>query len=530
VRFRELAAWRPRDSQAATIKLGVGYQRAAPTHDARRVEDVQLLRNIFDHSHPAIAGDGLPVQHLFITYNDFGAYDFGIIVRGDRFNTRDHFVIADAVIAFNIFKPGSYLDAEIRQGAIASQLGGSYRMDFSNNFADGTSREYLDGTGNTGGWRAAFFWNLTGNHELGLISHNVVTCSGDEIGDGEGIAFDNDGNTFAFGTPHAVLAATGTSVTVEGPLKTAQNHRPVGEGYYAGHYLQVVAGPGLGQVRRVASYVEQVPGGAVRFKVDPAWDVPPREGSQLVAGREFWQVYVLGNLVDQRSPPCAKSNRSGPKGGVIGLWAQTADVVVAGNRQYDTDGILVNQNFNADDPRCPDCYAMTFAQSFLDIRDNLIDGEYDWSSDCSHSGIYLANSAAPTSVPPPTLSYGVAVSHNHVVHADGLRGGGIVVPLTWHQGPPPHNWRLAVNLLIDHNRLEDLDGPPPRHVCDNPQSARVGINLYQAEMVWRTVLYANSCHNVTVPLHDGAQNTIRVCPSPVADSCECDTGAHASRQ
>ena len=94
--------------------------------------------------------------------------------------------------------PGSYIDIAARQGAIASGIGASLRLDFSSNIADGLSSEGLQDPEDRKGWRAAFFWNMNNNNELVLVAQNQVSCSGDKAGDGEAIAFDASGNRFGF--------------------------------------------------------------------------------------------------------------------------------------------------------------------------------------------------------------------------------------------------------------------------------------------------------------------------------------------
>ncbi len=49
----------------------------------------------------------------------------------------------------------------------------------------------------------------------------------------------------------------------------------------------------------------------------------------------------------------------------------------------------------------------------------------------------------------------------------------------------------------------------------------MGIAFPDAAIAWRTVLYANSCKNVSTPLGKGGVDTINVCPSSASDSCEC---------
>jgi hypothetical protein len=524
ITFRDARRHRPNDvASVAMLRLGKSFYRLSAT-EPRHVDDIVITRNVFDKPRVAISDGGLPIRRLFVTYNTFGAYDTGLAPGGDRYNLMDEFRLDESVIAHNVFKPGSYLDVGIGQGAIASTLGAAFRVDFSDNVADGASTEYLSARPDAAGWRAAFFWHLNGNQELLLVSRNKATCTGDKVGDGEAIAFDNNGNTFAFDGAATVLDATANTVTVDAALASRQNQRSISRGdYYVGHWMQIGQGRGLGQSRKIVSYRADADSARVTFTVSPAWEVPPEQGrSRVTIARQLWQTFTVDNLVDHRSPPCRKSNRMKPKGGVIGYWAQSADSVIEGNRQYDTDGLIFQQSYSARDRTCPQCDSWTLQQWFLDVRGNTIDGEYDWQSDCSHSGIFGSHSASPTpSSPPPVSSYGVTIAHNTIRHADAFRGGAIGVALTWHQGPAPHNWNVVDNMLIHHNSIVDIDGRGPIRKCDIDQRSRIGINLHQSTMVWGTVLYANSCVNVTTAIQDTGSATVRVCPSPVSGSCEC---------
>jgi hypothetical protein len=515
--FSDARLHQPDDVDRPTLLLGRMFVRAlagAP----RRVDDVVITGNVFDKVYRGVQDGGLPIARLFVTANLFGAYFDAMLLGGNRYNMTDKFLVEDSVIAYNMFEPGSFHEA------IASQIGGSRHLDFSNNEADGTATDYLNSPGDPSGWRAAFFWHMNNSNEMMLVSENIATCTGDKGSDGEAIAYDNNANTFGFDRARKVLEASSDSVTVQGPLQSRQNGSDVRlESYYVGHWVQVGQGRGLGQVRKITAY-RLDPSGRVTFTIAPAWDVVPAAGESVVSvGREFWQVYTVANRVDHRQPLCKKSNRTRPKGGVIGLWAQTSDSVVEGNRQYDTDGILYMQHYSGVDPQVPDAVSGSFFQSFLEIRDNTIDGKYDWDSDCD-SGIQGAEGASATPAsPPPTVGYGVNIAHNTVVHADLGGGGAISIFLASTKGPPPHDWVLVDNTLIQHNVIRDIAGPGPRRQCTSaPSSRRIGINLNQA-MIWRTVLYANTCTNVAMRFHDAAMHTLRYCPRARAepDSCEC---------
>jgi hypothetical protein len=366
---------------------------------------------------------------------------------------------------------------------------------------------------------------MSGNHEMMLVANNIATCTGDKDGDGEAIVTDANRNTLAFTMAQTVLDGTATTVTVAGPLQAVQNGQSVNiADYYLGHWIQLAAGRGVGQVRRIASYVIDPSTQYVTFTVSPAWDVPPAASStRLTVSRQAWQLYVVDNTVDNRAPTCLKSNRTRPRAGLVGFDTTTADSSIAGNRQYDSDGLFIQQGYDVTDPACAECKgARASFQNFVDIRGNTIDGEYAWSSDCSHSGFLGSVAAGPAaSSPPPVTSFGVSLAYNFIRRADATRGGGISLAPTWYQGPPPYDWKMVDGMLIHHNTLTDLSGPVPPQQCDNKYPARIGINIYTGATIWNTVLYANACPRVSLPLSDTGHDTVRVCPSTVTDSCEC---------
>jgi hypothetical protein len=229
----------------------------------------------------------------------------------------------------------------------------------------------------------------------------------------------------------------------------------------------------------------------------------------------------LDNRVDNRQPLCQKSNRSRRVAGMIGLWAQSADSVIAGNHQYDSDGIFVQQVYVVPEHPCPDCTMQGYFHSFLEIRSNVVDGEYDWANDCSTSGIAIGiGSAAWGEMPPPTTGFGISISHNTIRHADAQYGGAIAQLDSWSAGPEPHRWPLSDNVLIHHNSIVDIDGARATPICGKTRP-RVGIGFPDPAIAWHTVLYANSCKNVSKPIGGGGIETVKVCPSSIPDSCEC---------
>jgi hypothetical protein len=525
--FGDLQVYQTGDRAGPFLQLGENFQRVVSNPgasvDAAVISGVVITRNTFDKPFVAIGGGDLPIHRLFVTYNTFGAYNSAIELSGDHYNMIYKYRLDDTVIDYNIFKPGSKLDLIQKTGTIASELGAGYREDFSGNTADGASTDFLYSSDDARGWRAAFFWSPNNNVENALISQNTATCTGDKIGDGEAIAFDNNLNTFPFDSAPTVMRATAAGVTVSAPLAERQNGRDVPvASYYIDHWVQVVSGPGLGQARKITGYTTDSITHLTTFTVAPEWDVVPvASRTRISIGREYWQLYALDNHIDNRQPLCLKSNHSRRVAGVISMWAQSADSVIAGNHQYDSDGIFVQQVYVVPDHPCPDCTMQGYFHSFLEIRGNDIDGEYDWANDCSTSGIAIgAGAASRGDAIPPTVGFGVSISHNTVRHADAKYSGAIAQLDSWSAGPEPHRWPLSDNLLIHHNLISDIDGARALAVCGKSRP-RIGIAFPDPPIAWRTVLYANSCKNVSTPIGSGGVDTIAVCPSSAPDSCEC---------
>lgn len=505
-------AWRP------TIQLGQVWTRAAPT---ATVDDVVISGNVFRRVGRGITSGGLPIRRMFITRNDIGAWHTGIVLNGDRSNTTQPFRIIDSVVRWNRFVPGSYTDITARQGTIATGLGAATRVDFSSNFADGASLAGLQDPADPPGFRAAFFWNLENNNEQLLIAENRIDCPGDKVGDGEAIGLDGNGATFGFKGAPAVDDAGADWISVKTPLLAQQRNRPVSATYYEGHWVQVVQGRGLGQTRRIVSYSETPDG--VTLRVAPRWDVVPAAGTaRVLVGRQFWQVYAVGNRVDQSSATCRKSNLTGPRGGSIVMWVTSSDSVIGSNRQLSTSGIQFTQGFTVKTPSCPTCADGSTFQAALEVRNNVIDGEYDFGSDCSDSGIMGSFGASPTpEEPPPVGSFAPIITRNEITQADALAGGAIAVTPTWHRGPPPNTWPFVQNPLIFANTIRNVTGPLPRANCSHPHKARTGIKLAGPGSVTDGVLYRNVCERVDRPIDNESTHLVQLCGADVARHCGC---------
>jgi hypothetical protein len=168
----------------------------------------------------------------------------------------------------------------------------------------------------------------------------------------------------------------------------------------------------------------------------------------------------------------------------------------------------------------------------LQIRNNVIDGEYDWNSRCSWSGVQLWWGAARDADPalaPPVLQNGVTVARNTIRHADGHYGGAIDLVAGWWEGPQPARWEMISNPLVFRNNISDISGPrattaPPGASCESPP--RVGLQLFSAS-AWRTVFYGNTCNNAVGLVSNPGTATVRHCPASVAGgsagNCDCLT-------
>jgi hypothetical protein len=364
---------------------------------------------------------------------------------------------------------------------------------------------------------------MQGGNENVLISQNTETCTGDKAGDGEAIAFDGTFNFNALPSMVAPVGASSALITLPGPIKMADGSS-YAAGALNGFWITVAQGRGMGQTRRISSYTS-TDGARVIFRVTPAWDVPPESDSQVVITKQYWQVYVVDNFIDQSTPTCQKSNVYEPAGGKIVLWGQTADSVVEGNTQHDTSGILMGVGYNLDDPT-HNVTRYTSLDSFVEVRGNDVEGEYAYGANCSLSGISVWLGADPlTNFPPPVESYGLSISHNTINRADGLNDGAISMTLGWYGGPPPATWDLIESALVFQNTIGNVDAPLPAPstqwpFCPNYQSSRIGVHLRDAG-VWHTVLAGNSCTNVTKNLLDTGTRTKRVCSNAPVNSCEC---------
>jgi hypothetical protein len=515
------------EGSRAVIQLG--HHADAQTDTGEAIRDIVISNNVFRHVGAAVADAGVPIERLFMTSNDFGGFSRGIYLVGDNNSRARLFRIEDAVIRRNRFVPGSYLDLSVRQGVIASELGAARRVDFSLNRVDGASSEDLQDVHDQPGFRAGFFWDLHDSGEMLLLERNRIACSGDKDGDGEAISLDDNGGTYGYDRAVSVGAAGPRSVTLQGPLLPPPSQWTGGaDSYFVGHWIVVTGGPGMGQARKIRRYHAEPGGQSTLFEIWPDWDIVPQPGTtRAIVNRQYWQTYIVGNEVTHSQPTCRKSNLNWAKGGEINIYSSSSDSVIADNRQFDTNGIGFELKHSVNAASCPKCGTVFAAQTALEIRRNLVSGEYDWNSDCSISGIHAYYGASPTpEAPPLVMSYGIMVSDNVVEHSDGLRGGGISLVPTWYTGPEPRKAALIDNVILSRNTIRDIQGPPPlRTPCRYGQTDRSAIRIEGGAVVTGTVLHGNICERSSIRLFDAGLRTARLCQGADERSCECSDAA-----
>lgn len=473
------------------------------------IENVSFTNNTFAWMLTAISDSTVPMNHVFIYDNEFGAHSLNLEFSGAG-------VIKSSIITNNIFKPGDYRDICFNggQGTQATGVGSADGLDFSGNIADGRSLDFLKKPQFTG-WRAAYFWNMRGNHERLLISQNRASCTGSKAGDGEAISLDENTNEYGTGYEAAkVENSTPNSITVNSHSLTMPD-----DAYYTRAWVRIGNGKGLGQARKITGFERNAAKpGTSKITVTPAWDVMPDSDSLVTVSKQMWQAYVVDNIIDNRN--CPENPNGWRKAGMIGLANTISDSLVDGNALYKTGGVFVPVQYNKEKPATEATSATPFyffTKYFIDIHRNLIDGEPDPVWDKSFGGIQLLSQAEPGS--PIIAGYGLNIARNNVRNADSYAAG-LTYPLLegsialFEQGLDSAH---LVNTIIHHNTLsftpdkdafktiydEGIACKSVDNFClTNPESCKVqnSINdvnsfcvMVDGENIQKTTLYGNAC-------------------------------------
>ena len=396
----------------------------------------------------AINDGGRPIRRLFIAYNEFEAIKDAVYLGGNDFSRRpSKFEVIDSVIAYNTFFPNR-IDTQYGTGILASQIGGSRRLDFSANKADGSQN----------GWRAAYFFHLHNNHEMLLISNNYASCTGDRGGDGEGIALDNNQNEAGFDQMLTITsqdpAHPGKVFNVEGDWTGDDKER------FAQHWVQITEGPGLGQSRKLFRTI--IRRTDIKIEVEPPFDVPPSPGlSKITLFRQYWHTYIVDNTIDNRASlgctnplhvkPWSPVDR--PTAGAIVLYCVATDCAVEGNLQRETEGISASSVYQVEDRSAGSDLSTARFYYFDEIRGNRIDGEAITAGSDEDSGINILYGALADH-PSAVQGYGLTISHNTIDDADSYYdnlGSAITARPGWFD-PEEDLWRSP---LIFRNTIRN---------------------------------------------------------------------------
>lgn len=462
----------------------LGRQPWVAPDDPEEVEQISFARNRFSAMHTAIGDSGRRIRNLHIVHNVFNAYQDNLWFGGNPKLPAARFNVIDSIVSHNRFLPGHHRSPSDGQGVVASRIGASTRLDFTHNVVDGA----IDG-----GWRAAHFFHMNGNHEMLFVADNHASCTGDKGGDGEAIVFDNSGNIPAVSAMRDVVHASPNEITLDEQLGAANREltgRDAIPGQYGEYWVQIVAGPGLGQSRKIRHYAD---GPRSVITVAPAWDVVPVPGwSKVYVARTFWNTYMVGNIVDIRG--CRKSNPLNASG-FIGWYAMTTDSTIDGNRLYDTNGITVHTHYSGVHDRKRKIVPSAMFNYTNEIHGNHIEGEFRYPSSVGGISIHYG---AYRQGPAPVAGFGLTVSRNTIIRADaGLphkpRGGIAVYNSWWIPADPSVHWR---GIVLAHNRLVDIE---------------TGIYIERSvphPSVFGTVIGTNSTTEVKHPLRDGGEHSV----------------------
>ncbi|MDP9119868.1 MAG: hypothetical protein M3O15_00600 [Acidobacteriota bacterium] len=413
-----------------------------------------------------------PRRDIVITHNQFGAF-------GPPINLG---VLGDAAISGNVFTPGAWNDQ------VAVGVGGSRRVEIAANVLKGDDQAASGPS--LLGWRAGFFFPSTTSQEHLLVIANKFTCVGARFGfDGEAIAFDSNQDQIGFISSqnvthfvaHAPVPANFPSsqdvVTVHpGPgealLSAPSDSSSKDADGYAGRWLRVVFGQGLGQARKIVS-ARKMASGDLRLFVSPSFDVAPSAGdlappgglpSRIIVSEQAWQSYVVDNLVDNSCSTGRFIQDHGFGGfvshwneGLIGFGGSGADNVIEANSQNKTQGILLTTTYMSPIARTQ------VSQFFVEIRGNSIRESFGFplaepnQHDAYGSGINLTTQvgqvsagglAIPGTPDSDEMGFGVTISNNTIRDA-ALRDPNFQKKYVW-----------AVGVSVDGNWSSESAGMP----------------------------------------------------------------------
>ncbi|MBU1669176.1 hypothetical protein KKC13_12215 [bacterium] len=404
------------------------------------VENVQIEACYFSNMEYAISTRGLPARELYVSNNIFHPHSEAVGLGGDptlKYPDSDHFTNKDGVIFNNtMFPGGAMLYGDVNgetiaiQGPIAIELSGTVRFSVVDNL--------LDGRGAYNSFRAGMFWHTADSSEHTLVANNKLHCTGDRANWGEAIAIDTNYNDSAFIGQSEILEATLSTIT---PVKTLEANVT---NQYLNYWVYVTEGPGIGQARKV---VHNKAAPNTPIEIFPQWDVVPVvDESKVVISRSYNWLYIVNNLVDQKSG-CSKTNPLNESGEIY-LGAMKADSVVSYNTQYDTAGISISGH-NGDDGTHSSPYNIL-------IKENFIDGKY--SEESNGGGITLSYGKLYEDREDKLIMYNVDVFKNRINNSWFKYGESDKTAIAYFLGHwSPTSPKAFKNTIISQNRISNVD-------------------------------------------------------------------------
>lgn len=257
-------------SNPNSFDLPTSFFQVGQTSATGLLEDITFTGNQFINVGYAIEGSGT-YKNLTVTQNDFTAHFNALFLgwAGARvLNSLPAERLEDAIISGNVMRPGDFVDVPAEQGGAAFALGGGQRFFIADNQVlndDGDAVTVNDP--DETGFRAGFFFHSSNNVEKALVLDNFMECTGSQAGDGESIVFDSNLAEYPFLGPKAVVSATASTVNIDVSADGFQ----LSPLLYAEHSIQIGAGPGLGQTRKITSIDTTTAPGQARFNVTPPW-------------------------------------------------------------------------------------------------------------------------------------------------------------------------------------------------------------------------------------------------------------------
>lgn len=347
------------------------------------------------------------------------------------------FDLVDGAIVGNVFHDSPYSglrhsDCRLEPGlgTIAAQIGASTRLRVARNRVDGCADDDEPGCGPTEGFRAGFFFSMHDSHEMLLVEDNDFIQTGRKAGDGEAITTDINRDRPFFAGPVPVAAAGAAEVRVDARAHPPLEPEAALDDVFRDHWLQVVAGTGAGQTRKLAGYrVERDREGRIAvaaFRVDPPFDVAPDATSLVTVQRQAWQTYFAGNRVDARvgpglgcDPGLALDDPTGVDVGVIQLYSTSADSVILGNRLTCANGIRLGASASA--PGTPQRTILTTA-----ILDNVVDRDPKEAFSARHA---FALDCKPVRPGFAAIDGGIQLTA-YMDHPGGARGPAVLLAIS----------------------------------------------------------------------------------------------------